>query len=323
MSGKKIIFLSLLCIALFFSCNHQSVKIQSSNDSLQGKITIFHAGSFAKPLKTIIDSFNVVYPQIEIITEAAGSVECARKITDLNKICDVFISSDYAVIEKYLMPQYVDWYLKFAGNKMVLAYTAQSKFFSSIYSKNWQEIIQKSDVLYGRSDPNIDPCGYRTVLCLKLAEKYYKIKNLSNKLLSKDKEFIRPKEVDLLALLESNAIDYIFIYRSVAIQHKLKFIEFPDEVNLSSEKFKELYSSVNTEINGNKPGEMKTIKGEPMIYGITIPNNSTQKTLAELFVKYLLKSDKGMKIIENMGQNNVLPDSANTKVPYSLKDFTK
>jgi molybdate/tungstate transport system substrate-binding protein len=46
-------------------------------------------------------------------------------------------------------------------------------------------------------------------------------------MVSKNKDFIRPKEVDLVALIESNAIDYMFQYKSVAIQHGLKYIELP------------------------------------------------------------------------------------------------
>ena len=59
---------------------------------------------------------------------------------------------------------------------------------------------------------------------------------------SKDKEYIRPKEVDLVALIESNAIDYMFQYKSVAIQHGLKYIELPREINLSDPSLNDLYS---------------------------------------------------------------------------------
>ena len=47
-------------------------------------------------------------------------------------------------------------------------------------------------------------------------------------------KYIRPKETDLLALLEAGEIDYLFIYRSVAGQHGLKMILLDDEINLKS-----------------------------------------------------------------------------------------
>ncbi len=43
---------------------------------------------------------------------------------------------------------------------------------------NWHEILLRPDVQYGHSDPNSDPCGYRSLLTWQLAEKYYKIENL-------------------------------------------------------------------------------------------------------------------------------------------------
>ena len=82
----------------------------------------------------------------------------------------------------------------------------------------------KDDVIFGRADPNSDPCGYHAVLTSQLSEQYYNHDNFTNKIISKDQEYIRPKEVDLLALLESNTIDYLFLYRSVAQQHGLKYV---------------------------------------------------------------------------------------------------
>ena len=73
-------------------------------------------------------------------------------------------------------------------------------------------------------------------------------------MLSKNKDYIRPKEVDLVALIESNAIDYMFQYKSVAIQHKLKYIELPDEINLSDPCKNDIYKSVSLDVAGNKPG---------------------------------------------------------------------
>jgi len=96
-------------------------------------------------------------------------------------------------------------------------------------------------VAVGRADPDRDPCGYRTVMVLQLSEKHYGLPELADHLLAKDQRFIRPKETDLLALLESGEIDYLFIYRSVIEQHKLKMVSLPSEVNLSSPAMADCY----------------------------------------------------------------------------------
>jgi molybdate/tungstate transport system substrate-binding protein len=54
---------------------------------------------------------------------------------------------------------------------------------------------------------------------------YYGRPGLADSLLGKDTEYIRPKEVDLVALISSGVIDYMFQYRSVAIQHGFPFLE--------------------------------------------------------------------------------------------------
>ena len=312
-------------MALLASCGGHSGKNEKSDkDSISGNLILFHAGSLAVPIKEIIKEFNKEYPKVKVMTEAAGSVECARKISELKKPCDVFASADYAVIDKNLIPEYADWSIKFASNEMVIAYNEKSRKSTEINKDNWFEILQNDKVSFGRSDPNADPCGYRAILTAKLAEKYYGKKCNADNLLKKDNKYIRPKEVDMLSLLETNAIDYIFIYKSVAEQHKLKYVALPDEINLKNPKLDSLYSTVSVELKGKKPGEKKIQKGEAMIYGITIPKNAPNMKAALAFVEFFLNRSKGMKIMEANGQPSVIPlfSPYYDKMPDSLKQYT-
>jgi len=323
MNSVKLTFLVIgSCLFLILtSCRYFNQNEQSSAKNEQ--LIIFHAGSLSMPVKEIIDAFNKTHPDVQILTEAAGSVACARKITDLNKSCDVLLSADYQVIDNFLIPKFATWNLKFASNEMALVFTDKSKFSNEITNKNWPDVLLKDEVFYGRSDPNSDPCGYRTVFTLKLAEKYFGKPGLADKILEKDQRFIRPKEVDLIALLQTNAIDYVFIYRSVAVQYKLPFLILPDSVNLGNPALAQWYSSVSSKINGNKPGETITQTGEPMIYGLTIPVNSPNPKLALEFVEFLLSDENGMKIMTENGQPSVIPTFTTTfsKLPETLKPF--
>lgn len=280
---------------------------QSRDNKENNTITIFHAGSLSKPLKAIADSFMFENSGTKVLLEAAGSVECARKITELGRECDLMFSADYKVIDKLLIPKHADWNILFAGNEMTLVYTPKSKFADIINHQNWHEILLKPEVFYGRSDPDSDPCGYRTVLSLQLAEKFYDSPYLTKLFTEKDRRFIRPKEVDLLALLETGAIDYIFLYRSVAIQHGLNYLRLPDEINLGSAQFDSLYSSVSLKIRGSSPGDTIVMTGEPMVYGFTIPRNAPSLPLAERFAKFFLRPDKGLKMVEQSGMPLVSP----------------
>ena len=184
------------------------------------------------------------------------------------------------------------------------------------------EILQRKDVIYSRSDPDSDPCGYRTVFTFLLAEKYYRKPGLAEKMLSKNKEYIRPKEVDLVAFIEANAIDYMFQYKSVAIQHGLKYIELPREINLSDPSKNDLYSSVSMNVAGNKPGTKIKVNGDYINYGITVLDNAPQREEAINFLDFLL-SPEGLDIFRKNGQEPILPLIAEpvNRIPSKLLKY--
>jgi molybdate/tungstate transport system substrate-binding protein len=297
----------------------------SQSRDQQRELIIFHAGSLSVPIKQIAKEYEKRNPGTKIYLESAGSLVCARKVTELKKPCDILASSDYFVINELLIPDYASWSIRFATNEIVIAYQEKSKYSKDINSDNWMDILQKKDVIYSRSDPDSDPCGYRTIFTFKLAEKYYKRPGLTEMFSSKDKEYIRPKEVDLVALLESNAIDYMFQYKSVAIQHGLKYIELPKEINLSDPSKNGIYSTVSTDVAGSKPGIKMNIKGDYINYSITILDNAPQKEEAINFIDFLL-SPEGMSIFRKNGQDPLVPLLAEPVMklpPRLLKYFAK
>ncbi len=314
----------LMIIALLFSmCNSNQQNQNEDKNELSGDVTIFHAGSLSIPLKQATEEFKKLHPGVNFLLESAGSVKCARKITDLNKACDIMASADYTVIDDMLIPKYTKWNIKFASNEMCIVYHEGSKYADEINQDNWYEILMKDDVVYGRSDPNADPCGYRAVLVSQLAEKHYNQKDFSARLLAKNTKYIRPKETDLLALLETNTIDYIFLYRSVAQQHELKYLVLPDEINLKKTEQAEFYCTATVDINGKEPGRKITKKGEPMVYGITLLNNAPNKKAASEFLKFMLSKEGGMKIMEENGQPSMIPSKSESyeAIPEEFKPF--
>lgn len=294
-----------------------------NSDGESRQLIIFHAGSLTVPFGKIIDGFKKEHPHVEVLKEIAGSRECARKISELHQPCDVFASADYEVIDELLVPNFADWNLKFATNEMSIVFTNKSRRAKEINAQNWFNILQDDKVSYGRSDPNADPCGYRTILTMELAERYYGVNGLTDRLLRKNTEYIRPKEVDLLALLEVGELDYIFIYRSVAEQHSLRFLTLPDSINLKRAEYEQYYGQVSVELNGKKPGEKIRQVGASMVYGVTIPGNAPNRDLAIAFLQYLLDKHKGMKILEEMGQPSVVPSECRSydRLPESLKPY--
>jgi len=265
-------------------------------------LTIFHAGSLSLPLAQMAKEFEKENPGVLIRMEAAGSVDCIRKITDLDKKCDILALSDYSLIDRLMIPTYASWALQFAANRLCIAYNQESALAGIINSSNWCEILARQDVRYGRGDPDSDPCGYRTVICMKLAGLLNPSACDYDFLLSKDQRYIRPKAEDLLALLETKTVDYVFEYASVAVQHKLDFIDLPDSINLGNPDLSMFYEKATMMIQGTEPGKMIEIKGEPMIYGFTIPDNAPNPELAGAFARFLTTPGGGSRILAAMGQ---------------------
>lgn len=297
---KKI---SAYITILIFSVNLLSCTSTKREDN---RLIIFHAGSLSVPFKQMKEQFETENPGTEILLEAAGSVQCARKITDLKKDCDIMASADYTIIDKMLIPEYTNWSIQFATNEMSIVYHDESKYADEINAQNWYEILLREDVIFGRSNPNTDPCGYRALLTTQLAEQYYNTPGLTVKIKNKDQEYIRPKEVDLIALLESNTIDYIFLYRSVAEQHGLKYVLLPDSVNLKNPDLNNHYKQVSIDITGKKPGSSITQHGQAMVYGITMLTDAPNKALSKKFLKFVLAENGGQKIMEQNGQPAII-----------------
>ena len=318
MTSRFWIVTAVLLLAAAPGCDRP--KPQSAPGGLAGDLVLFHAGSLAVPLREVSALFQKENPGVTVKAEAAGSRDSARKISDLGRPCDVLASADYQVVNELLIPKHADYNIRFASNEMAIAYTAKSKLADTIDADHWPEILARPEVAVGRAEPDRDPCGYRTVMLLQLAEKHYALPGLAERLLAKDGRLVRPKETDLLALLESGEIDYLFIYRSVIQQHGLKMIALPKEVNLGSPELDATYRTVSATIAGGQPGTTATQRGEAIVYSVTIPRDPPNRAAAEAYVALLL-SPRGQEILRANGQTPIRPALADSleKLPPSLR----
>jgi len=322
-------FLALtLALALVAGCSSHSAPtpIAASESALEGKLIIFHAGSLSVPVQKLTKIFQAKHPNVTFETEAAGSRTTARKVSELGREADLVMSADYTVIDNLLIPDFADWNIQFARNTIVIAYTDRSKYADEINADNWYEILTREGVVYGHSDPNADPCGYRTLMVWQLAERYYRVPGLHRKLDEHcPPENVRPKETDLIALLQSGDMDYAFEYRSIAVQHGLRFVELPEEINLCCVEHADFYQQAKVEVSGREPGTSITKVGKPIVYGVTIPRNAPNPELAVEFVRFLL-GPEGQAIMEEQGQPPIVPAVACTgeeKLPASLRALVK
>lgn len=297
----------------------------ASTNYTQQELVIFHAGSLAVPLKEAAAEFETLHPGVAVELESGGSLDSARKISDLGRACHIFASADFDAITKLLIPEHASWYLVFASNRVVLAYRPNIDDAQVPTNDNWPDLLLNPESKFGRSDPDGDPAGYRAVLTMKLAESFLSRPGIPERLLAKDTRFIRPKSGDLIAMLETGALDYAFVYKSVAIQHKMPYLEFPPELNLGDPAQAARYASVSVDIAGETPGETMTIGGLPILYALTIPHHSPDPALSEAFVRYFLSNDGGLAVLERNHQQPLVPAATPfyDDLPESLKPFAR
>jgi len=309
----------------------------------QTTLTIFHAGSLAVPFAELETEFEESHPDVDVDRQSGGSATMISNAIAQKDAGEsppgIIASADYKLIpERMYEGGYADWYIAFARNTMVLCYRDNAPGSDDIVSGNriWYDVLRNEEVSYGHSDPDQDPCGYRTLLVMQLAQAYYYDdaasfnvtpdedadglydalipgsehergraggKNLTARL-GGSEEVVSAKSVDLITALESGDLDYAFEYRSVAVQHGLNFIDLDDYINLSitNEELpgvEDFYYEASIEIltDPGPPAEYAAKHGAAIVYGITIPVHADNEELAAEFIELLL-SETGKEIIE-------------------------
>ncbi len=161
MEKRKILVLGTLIAIAAIVCVSVTAFYAPIVGAQQAKtVKVFHAGSLAVPLAEAESQFEALNPNIDVQRESMGSISAVRQITDVGKNGEVLASADYTLIPSMMYPEYADWYVRFATNDMVLAYNPEkSKYADEITPENWYDILRKEGVVFGFSNPNLDPCG--------------------------------------------------------------------------------------------------------------------------------------------------------------------
>ena len=313
--------------SIFALCLGGLLLLCSGQALAKEKLVIFHAGSLAVPMEKMEKEFEQNHPQIDVQREVGGSTKMARMISEVGKPADIMASADYKVIDNNLIPDHATWNIRFASNELVLTYTDQSRYADEITSENWYEILQRKDVEWGHSDPNLDPCGYRALMVLQLTEKFYGIDGLYEDLLAnRPKKNIRPKSVELVNLLKSGHMDYAWEYLSVAVQHDLQYITLDEHINLGNYRYDPFYKQANVEVTGKEPRTTITKQGKSITYGVTMTDDAAHPEAAVAFLQYMLNDQGGLQILKEMGQPPFvparIPDQGMLEaLPEELKDL--
>ena len=271
---------------LFAACGGQP------REEPKSPITVFAAASLARPLKTLADSFQR-RAGVVTLAELGGSLEQSRKMTELGRIPDVLILVDDDVVAA-LVPTYLDWYVRFATTRIVVAFGPKSRYADSITGENWWRVLSRPGVRMGRADPGTAPAGRHALALLGRTASYYVRPGLTDTLLARSPlRFLRPNATELAALLEAGEVDYILEYESVARQYGFKFVVLPDDLS---------------------PG---------ILYGLSVPRQAAHFREGVQFAAFVLSND-GYSILRD-AQVSVLkvPVAIGSNVPPEITELVR
>jgi len=347
--NKRLIALILIVCAATACTSQQPEKTT---------LRVFVAGSLILPFDDLEQAFEEQHPNVDVLVEGHGSIQCVRHVTELSELADVVAVADYALIPMLMYDSldpessqpYANWHLQFATNRLGIAYTAESQYADEINAQNWYQVVSRPGVLMGLSDPRFDACGYRGLMAAQLSETYYDDETILHSLFGSRfsppiqvevrngidtilvPETLQPKEdsglvvrgssVRLLGLLESGDLDYAFEYESVSRQHNLEFLALPPEIDLSDETQVTTYATVSVSLEFQRFASVKPeFRGGPITYGITIPSNAPHPYLAAEFVRFVL-GPEGQAVMAANQHPMIIPPVADDAdaIPGDLKD---
>ncbi len=277
-------------LALAGAACRDTKSVPRSTTSAADTVLVYLAASLTKPLDAALDSF-AVRNAIVVQRESGASLEHARKITELGRIPDVIALADVEVFPQLLMPAHVSWYAEFARNRMIVGYTRKSRHATEIDSTNWSNILAKPDVQVGRPDPDLAPAGYRTLLMLQLAERYYHSPGLASRVLANaPKRNMRPNAAELAALLQTGELDYIFDYESVAVAYGFEALHLPAAIDLGDPTRAAAYATARVRVKGNGTDSASFV-GAPIVYALSVPRGAPHAVAGQRLARFLLSAD--------------------------------
>jgi len=300
----SVVFLPLVFFILFIF----SIK-ELNATTIDKDVYVMYAGSLVNIFENEIKLAFQNLTGYNFIGEGKGSVQISNMILDGFRKPDIFVSADTTPIERLInhsLPL-ANWLVKFGSAELVIAYNPQSPFAPELLKASngeipWYKILEKEGLKFGRTDPELDPKGYYTIITAKLANIYYNDSTIKDKILGEDrnKEQIFPEEI-LKSILDSGQIDATAAYKHEAIAKGLPYITLPDQINLSEPNYTNFYNKISYKL-----GTGETISGNLIFFSFTIPNTLENIEGAVSFVKFLL-SENGKKILEQVGLSPIKP----------------
>lgn len=248
-------------------------------------VDVAYAGSLVTPMERTIGPAFMRSCTCTYHGEGKGSVALTNLIASGLRDPDVFISADPRLLESLLRPKdrspLISWYATFGRARIVLGYSPQSHFAPYFARAARGELsiaalLKTKGLRIGRTDPRLDPKGYRSLLVLRRLSRHFHDTALATILESPTAGGQVFPEEDLLVRLESGDLDVAFLYSTESQSRHIPALEFPLDSNVEVD------------------------------YAVTILDHAPNKRGGAVFVHFILKGP-GRAALQQAGLSLIEP----------------
>lgn len=292
------------------------VVMLTSAEVLAKDIRVTYAGSMGKVMDQGLGPAFAKTDNGDYQGQGQGAYGMARLLASHKIEADVFVSITPGPMKILKDAGLIDDAFPVASTSMVVAYSPKGKHVaqfeqaSQMKDGSWLSLLAQKGISFGRTDPYVDPKGQNIVFSLMLAEKYYKMPGIADKILgSLQNPQQTHQEGGLLVRLENGQVDAAAGYESEVRSAHLPYITLPDEINLSNPAMaKQWYDTVSFSIKDSK-GQDQLLHTQPMVfYAAVLKNAPNGVEQGQKFVTFM-KSAEGQKLFKEFGYAEPKGDS--------------
>ncbi len=248
-----------------------------------GSVSLLSAGSLARTFEDHVGPAFESETGTVVYGEYYGSNAIMRLVEDGTEFPDVVVSADARLLRDRLYGGFTSWDVVFAANSLGIGYREGTELGRALdRGEPWYEVAlgaEPGEVAI--ADPDLDPLGYRAVQAFELAAAEHGLDGFREAML--DRVYLEPEEPQLLAGVEAGARAAGLVYRNMALDRDLPFLEFPDAYNFARPDRANHYATVSYTTDDGY-----TARGRPILYNATVLEGADNPDAGRRLVGFLL-----------------------------------
>ncbi len=237
--------------------------------------------------------------------EGQGAYGLAHLIAGHKIRPDVFVSITPGPMEVLIRDGLVKRAYPVASTQMCIAYSPASPYAKAFAAaaagkKAWYKLLERPGVTFGRTDPRTDPQGQNIIFTLMLAQRYYHVPGLAQRVL---RGTMNPQQIfteaSLLSRLKSGEMAASSGYLSAVRSLHLPCIRLPDQINLSDPKLaKSWYDKAHFTLVVD--GKKTVVHPQPLVFYAAVPTDAPHPRLGREFIRFM-EGRQGQKMFHDTG----------------------